>query len=394
MSAKTKKISFLLIILILILISYKIGYEQAWAQSFRIKKFTSEDFSTFLKVWSIINNNYVEESKIDKKKAMFEATRGLVRSLEDPYSEFLDEKQTSILNQDLSGSFGGVGMEIGIRKGVLTIIAPLEGTPAEKAGFRPGDQILKINGEDTLNMSLDEAVSKIRGKPGTEVVLTIFRQEWQEPKDFKITREIINIVTVKSKMIDSKIGYIKVNTFNENTSAEFKKAYQSLQKQGADRFIIDLRNNPGGYLHIVIEMSSLFLDKGSIVLREVQRNQNKKGKSEDIIYSQGPGNFSKKVVILINRGSASASEIFAGALRDNLKVKLIGEKSYGKGSVQKPFEIENKMLKLTIAYWLTPKGEKIEGNGLKPDIEVQDTLIESTSTDAVLDKAIEVIKTL
>jgi len=394
MSAKIKKISFVLIILILISISYKIGYEQALAQTFKIKKFTSEDLTVFFRVWNIINNNYVEENKINKQKAIFEATRGLVKSLEDPHSEFLDEKQTSILNQDLSGSFGGVGMEIGIRKGILTVISPLEGTPAERAGFKPGDQILKINGEDTLNMTIDEAVSKIRGKPGTEVVLTIFRENWQEPKDFKIIREIINIVAVKSKMIDSKIGYLKINTFNENTYSEFKKAYENLERQGADRFIIDLRNNPGGYLHIVVQMSGLFLDKGTIVLKEVQRNINKKGKREDMIYSPGPGNFSKKVVVLINRGSASASEILAGALRDNLNVKLIGEKSYGKGSVQKPFIIDNKMLKLTIAYWLTPKGEKIEGNGLKPDIEVKDTLLESTSTDSILDKAIEVVKTL
>ena len=340
----------------------------------------------FLRAWEIINKNFVDPQKIDSDKAMFEATRGLLHSLDDPYSDLLSEKQKKIFEEDLSGSFGGVGMEIGIRKGVLTVIAPLEGTPAERAGLKAGDKILKINNEATDNMSLEEAVSKIRGEPGTKVTLTIFRDEWLEPKDFEITREVINVPIVKTKFISPNIGYIKVNSFGTTVYSEFVQAYQQLKNQGANKFIIDLRNNPGGYLEMAIKMSELFLPRGKIILKEVKRNEGIKS-----IISEGPGMINEEVVILINKGSASASEIFAAALRDNLGVKLIGEKSFGKGSVQQTFPLNGNLLKLTIAYWLTPQGVKLEGNGLKPDIEVKEPK-EETKQDPVLDKAIEVLK--
>lgn len=343
----------------------------------------------FLKAWEIIKQNYVDPQKIDADKAIFEATRGLLKSLDDPYSDLLSEKQKKIFEEDLAGSFGGVGFEIGVRKGILTVIAPLEGTPAQRAGLKAGDKILKINGEDTENMSLEEAVSKIRGQPGTKVVLTILREEWVEPKDFEIVREVINVPVVKTKYItNSKIGYIKINSFGSKTANEFFKAYLNLKNQGADRFILDLRNNPGGFLEMAIKMSEFFLPRGKVVLKEMTRNEGTK-----TIVSEGPGNLmNEKIVILINNGSASASEIFAGALRDNLGTKLIGEKSYGKGSVQQTFALNGNLMKLTIAYWLTPKGIKIEGNGLKPDFEVKDD--EETEADEVLDKAVEIIKTL
>jgi len=386
MDKNLKQISFLIITLILIFSAYKIGYQHALAETNAGKFFTAQNFLMFIRAWEIINNNFVDPQKIDNDKAIFEATRGLLRSLDDPYSDLLSEKQKKIFQEDLAGSFGGVGMEIGIRKGVLTIIAPLEGTPAERAGFKAGDKILKINGEETTDMSLEEAVSKIRGQPGTKVTLTIFRDEWSESKDFEITREIINVPVVKIKFIQPNIGYIKINTFGTKTYSEFLKAYYDLKNQGAQKFILDLRNNPGGYLEIAIKMSELFLDRGKVVLKEVKRNEGTK-----TIISEGPGVIKEKVVILINKGSASASEIFAGALRDNLGVKLIGEKSYGKGSVQQTFPLNGNLLKLTIAYWLTPQGTKIEGNGLKPDIEVKEPT-EETDKDPILDKAVEVLK--
>lgn len=372
-------------------LSYKLGYDRALAESAG-KSFTKGDFKMFLSAWEIIRKNFVDVSKVDSEKAMFEATRGLVRSLNDPYSDFLSDRQAKIFEEDLKGSFGGVGFEIGIRNGFLTVIAPLEGTPAERAGFKPGDKILKINNESTDNMSLEEAVSKIRGKPGTKVTLTIFRDGWSESKDFEITREIIDVPVIKSKLIEPNIGYIKINSFNAKTYSDFVKEFYSLKNKGANKFIIDLRNNPGGYLEVAIELSELFLRRGEVVLKEKERNV-----AERSIISNGPGIFAKeKIIILINKGSASASEIFASALRDNLGIKLVGEKSFGKGSVQKIFNISSNggnknILKLTIAYWLTPKGIKLEGNGLVPDIEVKDTLLESTSTDAILNKAIEII---
>jgi carboxyl-terminal processing protease len=184
----------------------------------------------FIKAWELINKNFVDPQKIDADKAMFEATRGLLKSLDDPYSDLLSEKQKKLFEEDLSGSFGGVGMEIGIRKGVLTVISPLEGTPAERAGLKAGDKILKINNEETENMSLEEAVSKIRGKPGTKVTLTIFRNEWIEPKDFEITREVINIPIVKSKFIQPNIGYIKINSFGAKTYSDFIMLIRDLKK--------------------------------------------------------------------------------------------------------------------------------------------------------------------
>jgi carboxyl-terminal processing protease len=388
MNKKLKQISFLIIILILIFSAYKIGYQRALAETTAGKFFTVQNFLIFLRAWEIINKNFVDPQKIDNNKAIFEATRGLLRSLDDPYSDLLSEKQKKIFEEDLAGSFGGVGFEIGIRKGVLTVIAPLEATPAQRAGLRAGDKILKVNGEETNDMSLEEAVSKIRGQPGTKVTLTIFRDEWLEPKDFEITREIINVPVVKTKFIQPHIGYIKINSFGAKTYSEFVKAYYDLKNQGAQKFILDLRNNPGGYLEMAIKMSELFLDRGKIVLKEVKRDEGIK-----TFISEGPGFIKEKVVILINKGSASASEIFAGALRDNLGIKLIGEKSYGKGSVQQTFPLNGNLLKLTIAYWLTPQGTKIEGNGLKPDIEVKEPT-EETKQDPILDKAVEVLNSL
>ncbi len=378
---------FIVLILLAILVSYKFGYNRALANTVADKFFSYQNFLIFFKTWDIIKKNYVEPEKINPEKAILEASRGLLRSLDDAYSDILDEKQVKIFQEDLSGSFGGVGFEIGIRNGILTVIAPLEGTPAERAGFKPGDKILKINGEDTTNMSLEEAVYKIRGKPGTKVVLTIFRDEWIEPKDFEITREEIKVPAVKTKLIEPNIGYIKINSFNSQTVFEFIKAYSDLKNKGAKKFILDLRNNPGGYLGVAIKMSEYFVPRGKIILKERERN-----KAVKPIISEGSVSIKEPVVILINKGSASASEIFAAALRDNLGVKIIGEKSFGKGSVQQTFPLNGKLLKLTTAYWLTPKGEKIEGNGLKPDIEVKDTLSESTTTDAILEKAIEIIK--
>jgi carboxyl-terminal processing protease len=387
MIKKIKKFILPTLILLAIFLSYKIGYEKALAKVVANKVFSYENFVLFLKTWDIINKNFVEPEKIDPNKAILEASRGLLRSLDDPYSDILTEKQKKIFEEDLIGSFGGVGFEIGIRQGVLTVIAPLEGTPAERAGLKPGDKILKIDGEDTSNMSLEDAVFKIRGKPGTKVVLTIYRNEWVEPKDFEITRETINVPTVKSKIIKSDIGYIKINSFNTQAVSKFLSVYYDLKNQGASKFIIDLRNNPGGFLEVAVRIAEYFLPRGKVILKEKEKN--KKIKS---IISEGPGMIKEPIIILINKGSASASEIFAAALRDNLGIKIIGEKSFGKGSVQQAFPLDGKMLKLTTAYWLTPKGEKIEGNGLKPDIEVKDTLNEGTTTDAILDKALEIIQ--
>ncbi len=371
----------------------------------------------FNKVWLKIKENFVDQSKVNPDRAAFEAIRGLVKSLNDPYSDFYTQWQTKILEEDLEGKFCGVGMEIGIRNKVLTVIAPLEGTPADRAKIQAGDIIVKINNEPTENMSLEEAVSKIRGKCGEAVVLTLFREGWAEERDFKLIREEIKIPTVKSEFIKPDIGYIKIINFGLKTIPDFLSAYNDLTQKGAKKFILDLRNNPGGYLEVAIRLSEYFLPRGKIILKEIWGKEQK----EKVIRSEGPGRLSKlKMVIIVNKGSASASEIFAAALRDNLGVKLIGEKTFGKGSVQEifyfdgaslPFRIkiatgnkttveleketqsERYALKLTVANWLTPKGVKLENNGLEPDIKIIDKNPED-KIDEVLEKAISVLKSL
>ena len=370
----------------------------------------------FNEVWQIIKENFVDQKRVDPNKAAFEAVRGLVKSLNDPYSDLYTPTQSKIIEEDLQGKFCGVGMEIGIRNNVLTVISPLEDTPAYRKGIKAGDLILKINNEDTYNMSLEEAVSKIRGKCGEKVVLTIFREGWQNERDFEIVREEIKIKMVKYDFIPPDIGHIKILNFGDNAVNEFINAYNDLRSKGAKRFIIDVRNNPGGYLQVAIKLSELFLPRGKIILKEVWGKE----QNERVIRSTGVGNLSKlKMVILANKGSASASEIFAAALRDNLGTKIIGEKTFGKGSVQQIFEvgpsalsitipIQNKntttkeikfssgdsySLKLTVAYWLTPKGVKLEGNGIEPDIKVIDPNPEDNK-DEILQKAIEIIKKL
>lgn len=400
MFQKIRKISKLKIILIIFILTLNIALAINISKS---KKntvnsnllspsiFKQEYSDLLLNVWNKINNYYIEQEKINPDKAALGAIRGLIKSLDDPYSEIYTPDQAKIFEQDLEGKFCGMGAEIGIRNNVLTIISPLEGSPAEKIGLKAGDLILKINKEETSQMTLEEAVFKIRGECGTKVVLTIFRDSWQKEKDFEITREEIKIAAVKSRLISPNIGYIKINTFNQNTVAEFVEVYQNLKINGADRFIIDLRNNPGGYLETAIDLSELFIPRGKVILKEIWGKEKKK----KTVLSQGNGGLAKeKIVVLVNRGSASAAEIFAGTLRDNLGIKLIGEKTFGKGSVQQVFKIKNYLLKLTVAYWLTPSEIKLEGQGLKPDIEIEDKKDNNNQQDLILEKAKEIISSL
>jgi len=349
------------------------------------ENFSNSDTKLFWQTWKYIKENFADPSKIDPHKAAFEAARGLIRSLNDPYSDLLTEAQGKIFEEDLSGSFGGVGIEIGIRKGVLTVIAPLENTPASRAGLKAGDQILAIDGKSTENLSLEEAVMKIRGEVGTKVVLTIMRESFKEPKDFEIIREKIEVPVVKYEFIQPNIGYIKINTFISTTLSKFTSALVDLSNKGAQKFILDLRNNPGGYLEVALRMAEIFVPRGKVlVMQETKEGRN-------VFRSEGPGVLEKSpIVILVNKGSASASEILAAALRKHLQAKLIGEKTFGKGTVQQIFKIDGKLLRLTIAYWLTPDGERIEEKGLEPDIKIKDEI--ENGRDPIKEKAIELLK--
>ncbi len=386
-----KIILFTAIILVLSFFAFEQGYEQAEAQEpfLSTGDFTSKHFKVFWDTWDRIKSDYVDKEKINNDKAAFEAARGLVRSLDDPYSDLYEKKKAKVFEDDLQGEFGGVGMEISEKKGLVTVVAPLEGTPADKAGIKAGDIIMKIDGEDATNITVEEAVQKIRGKVGTKVVLTLMREGWKDTKDFTVIRGNIEVPAVKSEFYKPNIGYININTFNPKTVPKFTSAYNKLKKQGARKFILDLRNNPGGYLEIAVKLSEFFLEKGQVVVKEKWGGAVNSDKTE---ISKGPGNLKKlRMVVLVNKGSASASEIFAGALRDNLGTKILGEKSYGKGSIQQMFQIDDNLLKLTVGYWFTPKGLKLEGKGIEPDIKLEDKTPDD-GVDDVLNQTIQYIK--
>ena len=353
------------------------------------------DFSLFWEVYHKLQEKFVDKGKFDVQKMIYGAISGMVKSLGDPYTVFFPPEETKRFEEDVKGVFEGVGMEIGIRKGQLQVIAPLEGTPAQRAGLRPGDKILKINDTPTSDLTIDEAVNLIRGPKGTEVTLTIFREEWEKTKEIKIVRDVIEVPSLKWEMKEingQKIAYIQLYQFSEKASFDFRKAAIEILESPTQKIILDLRNNPGGYLEVAQAISGWFLEKEKTVVIEDfgQGNKNE-------YKSQGPGTFSDyKVVILINQGSASGAEILAGALRDNRGILLIGEKSFGKGSVQELEKLkEGSSLKITVAKWLTPKGELITDVGLEPNIKVEMTEEDyNEGKDPQLEKAIEVIKNL
>ncbi len=350
------------------------------------------DFSLFWQAWHALEENYVDQSDIDYKQMLYGAVSGMVGSLDDPYTVYMPPEDSKIFKEDVSGEFQGVGMEIGIRDSQLTVIAPLEGTPADRAGLRAGDKITAVNSTSTQGMSTDEAVKLIRGPKGTEVVLTIFREGWTKTKDFSIVRDIIEIPSVTWEIKEGNIAYLKIYHFSETARQAFRESAIEIINSEADRIILDLRNNPGGYLEVAQSIAGWFLEKNKLVAIEDFGSDR-----EDKKYlTKGPSNLVHyPLVVLINKGSASGSEILAGALRDNRGVKLVGEQSFGKGSVQQLEDLSQGSLKVTIARWRTPNGALINGKGLAPDVEVELTEEDfDAGKDPQLDKAIEIIKKL
>jgi len=387
-----KFVPIILVIVILVGVGFSSGFYFGKSQC-KICPPEELDFSLFWQAWHKLQENFVNKEKFDIQKMIYGAISGMVKSLEDPYTVFFNPEETERFKQDISGRFEGVGMEIGIKKGQLQVIAPLEGTPAQKAGIRAGDKILKINDTLTSDLTVDEAVNLIRGPKDTEVTLTISREEWETPKEFKITRAVIEIPSLKLEVKDSNIVYLKLYQFTEKASFDFNKTAIDILNSPAQKIILDLRNNPGGYLEVAQDIAGWFLEKGQVVVIE----DFGKEKKQEVYKVQGNSLLlSYPIVVLINQGSASASEILAGALRDNRDIKLIGEKSFGKGSVQELEKLrEGSSLKITIANWLTPKGKLITDVGLEPDIKVEMTEEDyEQGKDPQLDKAIEIIKNL
>lgn len=390
----SKKIIYSIILCLLFIAVFVCG---AW---FGVKKIAYNvpqpntiDFSLFWDAYNQLKDNFINPSNITNQKILYGAIRGMTDSLGDDYTNFFDPSQAQKFKQDLFGSFNGIGVEIGIKKDLLTVIAPLKGTPGEKAGLKSGDIILKIDGKDTANITADEAVESIRGPKGTEVTLAILREDWNNSKNIKITRDTIEIPTIDWSLKDDNVAYIQIYQFGEKISSDFAIVASEILQSSAKKIILDLRDNPGGYLSATQDIAGWFLEKGKTVTIESFGDD----KPEQTYKTEGSSSFiNYPTVVLINQGSASASEILAATLRDNRGVKLIGEKSFGKGSVQEVIDLRGgSFLKITIADWLTPKGKSISEAGLTPDISVEITDKDAEEgKDPQLDKALEIIKAL
>jgi len=392
MTFKFKKILLSISLIILVIVSAGFGFYFGKTQC-KICQPEEIDFSLFWEAYHKLQEKFVDKGKFDIEKIIYGAISGMVKSLEDPYTVFLKPEETKRFIEDVKGTFEGVGMEIDIRKGQLQVISPLEGTPAQRAGLRAGDKIIKIDDKPTMDMTIEEAVNLIRGPKGSEVTLTIFREEWEKTKEIKIVRAVIEVPSLKWEIKNENIAYLKLYQFSEKASFDFRIAAIEILASPCQKIILDLRNNPGGYLEVAQEISGWFLKRGEIVVIEDFGAR----KERNIYKAQGNASLvGFPVVILINQGSASGSEILAGALRDNRDILLIGEKSFGKGSVQELERLsEGSSLKITVAKWLTPKGELITDKGLEPDIKVEMTEEDyEEGKDPQLDKAIEIIKNL
>jgi len=354
------------------------------------------EFSLFWKVWDILSSKYFDKTKLVPSDMVYGAVAGMVAAIGDPYTVFLAPKENKTVNEDLSGSFEGVGIQIGFKGTRLAVIAPLPDSPAEKAGIKPGDLIVGIKDKEkkidtgTSGMNLPDAVQIIRGKAGTKVSLTLLREGSDEPIIVTLTRAKLDVASVVLKFVGEgeKIAHVRVNKFSAETDMEWKKAVDQIISKGGEvhGIVVDLRNNPGGYLQASVTLASDFMDVGKVVVIEERSDGTKNEFKVEKI-----GSLQKiPVVVLVNEGSASASEILAGALRDQRKFKLIGVTTFGKGTIQEPIEIPGGSgLHVTTAKWLTPNGTWVHGEGLKVDIEVKDD--EATIEDEQLQGAIKTL---
>lgn len=357
------------------------------------------DFSEFWKVWNILADKYVDQSKLDVQKMVYGAISGMVNAIGDPYTVFFEPATSKQFQEQIAGAFGGVGLEIDSKNSIVTVIAPVKDTPASRAGVLPGDRIVKIDGKVTSGMSVDQAVSLIRGKVGTKVTLTIAPAGNNTTHDVTLTRETIKVPSIEWKIVDANgkhTAYIQIYEFTQNLDADFKKAAGEILKSNADNIVIDLRSNPGGLLDTAIDLAGYFVDKGQIVVSEGFGNGTRSDFKADGNASLGK----YPTVILVNGGSASASEILAGALHDDKHIKLVGEKTFGKGVVQELEDLDaGASLKVTIARWYTPAGVNISLKGIDPDVAVTLTdddkknfAVGDPAKDPQLKKALDVLK--
>lgn len=348
------------------------------------------DFGPFWKAWNLVKEKYPEANKTTNQDHVYGAIKGMLASFGDPYTTFFTPEESEIFESEISGEFGGVGMEMGQKDGILTVIAPLKDTPAYRAGIMAGDKIVKINDQISADMDTDKAIDLIRGEPGTNVSLTIAREGLSAPKVFNLVRAKISIPTVDIEKHEEKgVFVIKLYSFSAQAPVLFRNALSEFADSGYTKLVLDLRNNPGGYLDAATSMASWFLPEGKVVVKEVGKTD----KDVVIHKSKGPGVFNGKIkmVVLVNGGSASASEILAGALSEHKVATLIGEQTFGKGSVQELMKLtSDTSIKITVAKWYTPNGISISENGLTPSVKLEPN--KDDKKDTQLESAINYFK--
>lgn len=350
-------------------------------------------------IMDLINSNFVnEKDPIDRKSLMQGALKGMIQSLNDPHSNYFSKKEMEDFKEDIKGKYAGVGMVIQKKSDEpLVVVSPIEDTPAYKAGIKPKDKIISIDGESTYNLSSEESAKRLKGDQGSTVKVVIYRESTKETKEIELVRDLIELKYVKSKMLDGNVGYLRLTQFGENVFPDVKKAVEDLQKQGMKGLVLDLRSNPGGALDQSIKIASLFIKNGTIV--------STKGKdgSEQVSQREGKYMGDFPMTVLINGGSASASEIVSGAIKDHKRGILVGEKSFGKGSVQTLIPLpDGDGIKLTIAKYYTPSGTSIHGTGIEPDITVEekdgymffDGFVTNVNEEEVKSNKNEIIKTV
>jgi len=373
---------------IIIILSVIISFFYNPAHSQNLDKLY-EKIDLFSEVLEKINNEYVDE--IDQSEVMDSAINGVLQSL-DPYSAYMNPETFEEMQTETSGEFGGLGIEVTMEAGVVKVITPIDDTPASRAGVKAGDYIVRINGEQVQGKTLMEAVNLMRGPVNTSIEITIRRKGLKKAKIFKIKREIIEIKSVASKLIEKEIGYLRLRAFNENSSDQLKKEISKLEKkENLLGYIFDLRNNPGGLLSQAIKISDFFLDDGEIVSTKGRKNR----ENRKFFAKKGDKINGKPLIVLINNGSASAAEIVAGALQDQKRAILLGESTFGKGSVQSIIPLKNKgAIRLTISKYYLPSGKSISEIGVSPDIMVEESeenFVINTDSDNQLNYAIKLL---
>lgn len=373
-----KIMSYTLVTTLVAMILVAVFNSSAFAASTNLTYFKSLDL--IRKVLELIKSDYVDEN-IDEQKLIYGAIEGMLKKLDDPYTRFMEPKNFAEMQTETEGEFGGLGIVISVKDRMLTVISPIDGTPASRAGIMAGDMIIKINGKDVIDIALHDAVNLLRGPVGTKVTITVMREGSKETRNYELERQIIKVPSIKYWTINPGIGYIRLTQFIQTSSEDLEKALINLEKSGVKSIILDLRNNPGGLLTAAVEVGRKFIPKGDIVsIKGRDGEQN----TYSSFYKYHP---TLPLIVLINEGSASASEIVAGAIKDNKRGLLLGKKSFGKGSVQTVISLnDGSAMALTTALYYTPSGINIHKTGIVPDIEVELPKVDESKADEIKSK--------